>query len=306
MSTLGFGFGVGCSNVSGEHPSKSRDGTHLLVDEEIFVVVFDVELPRNLLQPAPLLEDLLLQCDLVASQQLSSPDLRHQIASLLELLSQLLQLLCHLGISTARLAGLTDLATSEAHVWIVVVRLKIHLELEIGDQRAVVFQHALVLPVAVDVLCEPPRRLTDGLVILGLELLERKNGRVVYACIWLLGVRCFLEEVHNLFEIVLRTLRCLILVAVVGLKEGDILTGHAVWASYHVLYGGREADVRLRLREPLGVEVIIPQRAGYRFWCGDVELLRYFGIALRCCLRRRDDSLQMMLLCALSAGYSGV
>mgnify|MGYP007054561184 CR=1 FL=1 len=110
--------------VRGRRP----DLPYLLVDE-ILVIVLDTQFPFHLLDLLPLQEDLSLHGKQFFSCQLALSHQGNQLASIFELLSESPQLLGALSISTAGLANLADLASTETHVWISVIGILTGLEL---------------------------------------------------------------------------------------------------------------------------------------------------------------------------------
>src|SRR5688500_7379751 len=109
--------------------------TYLLRDEQVIIIALDAESALELLDGMALLEDEFVSGQLFPYHRLSSFDLRHQQASLFQFLSQLLQLLGHLGVTATRLADLSHLATSEAHIRVSVIGLEVGFKLQCWHER---------------------------------------------------------------------------------------------------------------------------------------------------------------------------
>lgn len=107
----------------------------------------------------------------------------------------------------------------------------------------------------IDVLCEHPRILVEGVVERIFHFFPRRDGRVVYRRKWLLCLDRLFEEGHDLFELVFCALCRGILVH--RLEEHIVLVCQVVRTATTVLYGRGEADIRRRLREGERVEPII-------------------------------------------------
>ena len=105
-----------------------------------------------------------------------------------------------------------------------------------------------------------------------LDFIIRKNGRTVYGSIWLLHLSRLFEAVHNFFEPIFRTLCGNISLLVHGLEESMIALVHIIRTACAVLYGGRKANVRRRLRVRERIELVILQRALNSIRSGNVYL----------------------------------
>lgn len=108
---------------------------------------------------------------------------------------------------------------------------------------------------------EGPRMVIKIVVHGAFDFIIRKNRRTVYGSIWLLHLSRLLEAVHNLFELIFRALCGGILFLVHGSEENLVLFIHIIWTACTILYSGREANVRRRLRVSKSVELVILQRA---------------------------------------------
>ena len=126
------------------------------------------------------------------------------------------------------------------------------------------------------------------------DFIIRKDWRIIYSSIWLLHLSRLLEAIHNFFELVFRALSGGILFLGHGPEESTILFIHIIWTTCAVLYGGRKANVRRRLRVRERVELVILQRASDSVRSGDVDLS---DLATNDgSLRGRKCSLQMVFL----------
>lgn len=103
---------------------KTRiDGTHLLCDEQVHIVAFDVLVELDALQLAALLEHLALDLNTVDIELLALVDHVHKLAGFLKLASQLSKLLDDLRITTTSLARSPDFSSPETYVRICLVGL---------------------------------------------------------------------------------------------------------------------------------------------------------------------------------------
>jgi hypothetical protein len=131
---------------------------------QILVVSLDAESPLHLLDSKAMLEYLTVQGHLFPSAMLSLLGEVQQLTGMLELCSELLELLCCLSVSAAGLAGLADFTTTEAHVRITFIGIGIPLEFQGRHQGMVLGCYPPRLPMVVNVLGKVAGSVADGLV----------------------------------------------------------------------------------------------------------------------------------------------
>lgn len=112
------------------------DLAHLLVDE-IFVAVLDVEVSLDFSDLHALFENQSVVGQLLSPPSFSLLQQAHQLAGLFQLNPQLLQLLCHLSISTPSLPRLPYFAPPKADIGIRIISLQIGLKFQRRHQAAV-------------------------------------------------------------------------------------------------------------------------------------------------------------------------
>ena len=106
---------------------------NLLIDEDVFIafLVLIGKVQLDLPQIGPLLEKLSLDGKLFSLGNLSLPDHSHDFSRLFELLSELLELLGAMSISSTSLPDLPDFSSSETDIGVGIVGIRTRLELDL-------------------------------------------------------------------------------------------------------------------------------------------------------------------------------
>lgn len=253
-----------------------EDSDYLLVDEILVIIILDAELPLHFLDLGALQEYLALDGKHLLSGQLALAHMRNELAGIFQFLSETPELFGALSISPAGLANLADLAPTEADIRVGIVGILTSFKLAksaegvYGLSQVVTYLEAPLqwsvpcldssrLPMLIDVRCEALYTLLYSCVHGLLHFWKRQDGRAIDGCKRLVRLRRFLEEVHDLLELVFGALHGIAQPHVQGLEEDVILVGHVIWASAAVLDGRRKANIGGWLRKYRGVERVISE-----------------------------------------------
>lgn len=195
------------------------DRDYLLIDEILVIIILDAELPLHFLDLGALQEYLAFDGKHLLSGQLALAHMRHELASIFQFLSETPDLLGALSISPASLANLADLAPTEADIRVGIVGILTGFKLAksaesvyglccVGTYLEAALQWPVPSldssrpPMLIDVLCEALYTLLYSCIHGLLHFRKGQDGRAIDRCERLVRLRRFLEEVHDLLELV--------------------------------------------------------------------------------------------------------
>lgn len=180
--------------------------------------------------------------------------------------------------------------TAQCQSWEMANHARRSAHLETRQEWAVPSCNPSQFPVLIYVLCKTLDALLYSCIHRVLHVCETQDRRAIYSCKRLFCLRCLLEEVHHLLELILCDPVRRLPLLVHDLEEDIVLFSQVVRASAAVLDSRGEADVCRRLREDWGVELVISKITENGLWCGNVSFV-YFSLG-----SRADSSLKMEFL----------